>query len=163
MTDGSARIRALGPDDWQDYRQIRLAMLLDAPSAFASRYADAEQRDEAQWRQVLTDCRHFAAELDGELVGAAGSVERGGVVDLIGMWVSPAHRGRAGHGAGRLLVEAVAADARALGHERVLLDVVEDNEHARRFYERLGFIPTGRVQAVPGREDDLEIQLVLQL
>lgn len=156
-------VRALGPDDWQAYRRIRLAMLLDSPAAFATNHANARLRTEAQWRQVLRDCHHYLAERGGEVVGAAGFIERRAVVDLIGMWVAPAHRGRDGTGAGRLLAEAVVQGARDRGHDRLLLDVVADNSHAQRFYERLGFVQTGRIQGVPGREEDLEIQMVLRL
>jgi GNAT superfamily N-acetyltransferase len=153
-------VRALEPDDWQVYREIRLAMLADSPEAFASRYEDVVRRDETEWRRVLTDCDHFLAEQDGATVGGAGLVEHEGELNLIGMYVVPDHRGGP---AATLLVAAVADRARARGGRRVLLDVVIGNDRARRFYERCGFVPTGRTQVVPGRVSALEVQLALAL
>lgn len=41
-------------DDWESYRDLRLAMLLDAPDAFWTTYADVADRDEAAWRRAAT-------------------------------------------------------------------------------------------------------------
>lgn len=153
-------VRLLTPDDWEAYRDIRLTMLQDSPGAFATRYADAACRDAAAWRGVLGDCDHHLAEQAGRPVGAAGLRAVGGRADLIGMWVAPTHRGST---AGAMLVAAVVDRARACGQQRLLLDVVEGNVRARRFYERLGFRPTGRVQPVPGREEAREAQMELLL
>lgn len=158
--DAAVTVRALEPDDWQVYREIRLAMLRDEPDAFASRYEDALDRDEATWRQILTDCDHFLAEHEGAPVGGAGLVEHEGDLHLIGMYVVPVHRGGP---AAALLVRAVVDRARERGGSRVLLDVVLGNDRARRFYERCGFVPTGRTQVVPGRVSDLEAQMSLTL
>lgn len=153
-------VRRLGPQDWQVYRTVRLRMLQDAPDAFATRYAEAAVRDEAAWRAALTSCDHHLAEVEGAPAGAAGLAVRDGVADLIGMWVAPEHRGGP---VGTLLVEAVCERARALGQPRLLLDVVDGNDRARRFYERLGFVPTGRRQLVPGHDDAWEQQMVRRL
>ncbi|HET8599168.1 MAG TPA: GNAT family N-acetyltransferase [Segeticoccus sp.] len=154
------RVRRLAPDDWEVYREVRLRMLQDAPDAFASRYEQAVERTEADWREVLHACDHHLAERDGAPVGAAGLVLHGREANLIGMWVSPPFRGS---GAGEVLVEAVCRRAAELGHPRVLLDVVEGNDRARRFYERCGFRFTGRRQLVPGRQDAWEDQMAREL
>ncbi len=48
---------------------------------------------------------------------------------------------RDGTGAGRTLMEAAEAWARLHGCKLLVLNVLEENRRARRFYERLGFQP----------------------
>jgi GNAT superfamily N-acetyltransferase len=158
LTDPTVRL--LTPEDWQAYREIRLAMLQESPGAFGSRYADAVTFDEDTWRGRLTSCDHHLAELDGDPVGAAGlSVEQGPVAqaDLIGMWVRPHARGRS---VGALLVQAVLDRAAVLGCDRVRLEVVDGNAPARRLYERMGFVATGVVTAYPNAPDSTESEMV---
>ena len=45
----------LAADDWQAYRDIRLAMLQESPSVFGSTHAEAASFDEQLWRQRLAD------------------------------------------------------------------------------------------------------------
>jgi ribosomal protein S18 acetylase RimI-like enzyme len=139
-------VRRLVPDDWQVYRDIRLAMLQESPGAFGSRYADAVHFDEITWRGRLTSCDHHVAEIEGRPVGAAGLSSQNGVAHLIGMWVAPEARGRS---VGVLLVQAVLDRAAGLGHDRVRLEVVDGNVPARRLYERTGFVVTGVVTGYP--------------
>ena len=40
----------LGPEDWREFRDVRLASLADSPEAFGSRYADWVDADEQHWR-----------------------------------------------------------------------------------------------------------------
>lgn len=46
-------------------------------------------------------------------------------------------------GYGTLLMQAVQAELKKLGYQSCSLWVLEENEHARRFYEKMGFIPDG--------------------
>jgi ribosomal-protein-alanine N-acetyltransferase len=65
--------------------------------------------------------------------------------------VAPAYRGR---GLGRDLVVWLEACARTAGIFDVRLELRAGNDHARAFYERLGFTETGSVPAYyAGRED----------
>ncbi|WP_370318457.1 N-acetyltransferase family protein [Oricola sp.] len=82
---------------------------------------------------------------DGEaVVGAAlyspvfSTVRAGAGVYVSDLWVSGAARGQ---GLGKRLLQAVAADAQAVWDARFLkLVVYDDNEAARGFYNRLGFV-----------------------
>lgn len=156
----------LAADQWPAYRTIRLAMLQDSPSAFGSTHAREVTFDETTWRQRLTDNVVFvAADRQGGYVGSATYADSwaANLTDayLVGMWVSPAARGS---GAGRALVDAVIAAARAAGKDRLILDVVDSNIVARALYERCGFLPTGRTTPHPHDEalTEVEMELVLR-
>ena len=157
-------VRRLGADDWQAYRSVRLAMLLESPLAFGSTHAEAASFDETTWRQQLTDSAVFVANLDGSQVGSATYADSWAADPtegyLIGMWVSPPARGS---GAGPALVDAVIAHARAAGKRRILLNVVDTNNRARALYESCGFVVTGHTS--PYRRDhrliEVEMELVL--
>ena len=48
-------IEPIAPGDWQEFREVRLASLADAPDAFGSTYADWVGAAEERWRARLTD------------------------------------------------------------------------------------------------------------
>ena len=64
-------------------------------------------------------------------------------------WMESLHvlRGHRSRGAGRLLMRATAEELLARGHRTLRLGVVEGNDAASRFYERLGAIRAGREPA----------------
>lgn len=67
---------------------------------------------------------------------------------LDGLCVIPSARSR---GLGSALIEAICAEARQRGHERVRLEVVEGNARAIALYQRLGFSVTARQPIGPLR------------
>jgi ribosomal protein S18 acetylase RimI-like enzyme len=142
-------LRVLTPDDWKDFRTLRLAALTEAPYAFGSTLAgwSGERDQEERWRTRLCIPRslNLLAVLAGVPVGidsgvpaVAGETE----VELISMWVSPAGRGR---GVGDALVTEIERWARGAGARALRLAVVPDNPHAIHLYERSGFAATGEL------------------
>ena len=105
-------IRPATEEDWEVLREVRLASLLDAPTAFGVGYASAAANSEVQWRDRAAGRgpgRFLLAFEDGEAVGMAGAVVSAAAqFNLIAMWVRPAYRG-AGVAVG--LVEAVKKSA----------------------------------------------------
>jgi ribosomal protein S18 acetylase RimI-like enzyme len=141
-------LRALTPEDWAVWRELRLAALEEAPHAFGSRLADWQgdgDRGE-RWRARLSlpGSYNLVALLDGRPVGMASGVPAGDgdVVELISMWVAPAARGR---GVGDLLVRAVERWARQAHAKVVRLCVADGNEAASVLYRRNGFVETGEL------------------
>jgi ribosomal protein S18 acetylase RimI-like enzyme len=144
-------IRVIGGDDWQLWRDLRLAALADAPDAFGSTLADWRDAPEPRWRERLSgpDDRNFVAYLDGTPVGMATATPANPhTVDLISMYVAASARG---HGIADQLITAVVDRARALGAGTVRLDVRHTNARAAAVYRRHGFVPS----PVPA-EDPLE-------
>ena len=154
----------LAADDWHAYRDIRLAMLQESPSAFGSTHAEAASFDEQLWRQRLADNVVILAQVGTMAAGAAMYSEFGmtdpGDCALHGMWVDPDFRGT---GVGRALVDAVVAQAGAAGKRRLVLHVVSGNDVAGRLYERAGFVRTGHTVPFPLDDDVVEIEMELLL
>jgi ribosomal protein S18 acetylase RimI-like enzyme len=140
-------VRRAEAADWQVVRDVRLRALADSPAAFASTLAREHAFGEDEWLRRIEPGPWFLAWADGRPVGCAACfVEQAGEWHLVAMWVSPDHRGTP---AATQLVEAVVTHCRADGADAVRLWVADGNPRARRFYERLGFTPTGLRQPLP--------------
>jgi ribosomal protein S18 acetylase RimI-like enzyme len=148
-------VREITAGEWELMRDVRLAALAEAPSAFGSSYAREVAFTEEQWRGRISErsVTFFAraepagAASAGEApAGLAGVYVEDGAANLVSMWVRPAARGL---GAGKALVEAAAAWAKANDFAALFLWVTESNTPARRLYEGCGFTPTGKRQPLP--------------
>lgn len=88
----------------------------------------------------------FLAYLDGVAVGIAtcffgfSTFAARPLINIHDLAVLPEHRGR---GIGRALLRAVEAAARERGCARLTLEVLANNEQARRLYERAGLAQAG--------------------
>jgi ribosomal protein S18 acetylase RimI-like enzyme len=154
------RVRRAVPGDEATLRRVRLRALADAPGAFGSTYARELARTEADWQRWLSPAATFLLEGDEGPAGIVAGLKDDAdpeVVWLLSLWVEPGCRGLGGADA---LVDAVVRWARAEGAAEVRLQVVETNQRARRFYERLGFRANGR-QTVRERDGALELEMSL--
>jgi GNAT superfamily N-acetyltransferase len=161
--DRMIEVRRAGLDDWAAVRDSRLTALADAPYAFASTFAREAALDSSDWRRRVGEGAWFLAWLGDQPVGVAAGVAEDdlpGERHLVAMWVAAAHRGSS---AAAQLVEAVCDWARGQGAGAVTLWVADGNPRARRFYERLGFRPTGRRQPLPSAPEVGEEQLRREL
>ena len=139
-------IARLEEREWDVYRDVRLASLEEAPSAFGSRLATERDRTEAERRDRLEHRTQFVAREEGRPIATVGCLAGSeDVMELVSMWVVPPARGT---GVADLLVEAVVAEARDQGRATIVVWVSEGNERAERLYVRHGFVRTDRVQPV---------------
>ena len=146
-----SELRRLGPDDWEDFREIRLRSLADSPDAFASTLAREEAFEEADWRGRLTGPVYVVD--DPRPVAIGGLFDHDGVFHVWGMWTDPAHRGR-GHA--RTILDALIAPGTP-----AQLDVNVANVAARTAYERYGFVPTGELMPLrPGSDQRVELMVL---
>jgi Cys-tRNA(Pro) deacylase len=151
-------IEQITPDEWERWRELRLAALSDAPDAFGSNLAQWFDAPEQRWRDRLgwRSAANFVAALDGQDVGMASGIESDdpGLAELISMWVAPTGRGR---GVGDALLEAVRRWAAARGIPVLALDVVVTNEAARALYARHGFAVVGDAETEPDEAPELRM------
>ncbi|MEV6566765.1 GNAT family N-acetyltransferase [Streptomyces kronopolitis] len=131
---------------WQHaYRGLMPQAYLGAMSVAA----DAERR-RAWFGRRAPEVSDLVAERDGEVIGwasvgpARDPDVTPGAGELLALYVAPE---LIGTGAGRALLAAGIADARAKGACALYLWVVRGNTLARRFYERAGFVPDGAEEA----------------
>jgi ribosomal protein S18 acetylase RimI-like enzyme len=139
-------VRRVQAADWEALREVRLRSLADAPEAFATTHAEAMLRLESWWREwaarTASDDRQamFLAWDGPEAIGISGAYGGPPRFDVVSMWTDPACRGR---GVGAALLQAAIAFA---GDAPVFLSVTENNDAARRLYERHGFVSTGHTE-----------------
>lgn len=145
-------VRRLRADEWQRWRDFRLAMLQEAPYAFGTSYAQAAAFTEDEWRErtqrmaTSDETVMYVVEEAGDWLACAGGYVEDGVPNVFGVWTRPEARGR---GAARQAIEHVIAWAGATGAGEIRLWATDTNDTARRLYERLGFAPNGSVQPLP--------------
>jgi ribosomal protein S18 acetylase RimI-like enzyme len=136
-------LREVTSDDWQEWRELRLAALADAPYAFGSQLADWVDAEESRWRARLDlpGARNVIAVLDGTPVGMASGVrsDEDGVIELISMWIAPSGRGQ---GIGDRLMAQIETWARAASAHTLKLSVVQGNKPAHALYLRTGYVDT---------------------
>jgi hypothetical protein len=147
-------VRVLEPSDARAWQALRLAGLIECPTAFASSHAEEVKTPiEAVAERMKASAGGFmlgAFDRAGAIVGTCG-LRRERLAKLAhkailwGVYVAPPARGR---GAGRALIEAALNEARTrLRVQRVLLGVNVDNAAALALYEACGFVRYAREEA----------------
>jgi GNAT superfamily N-acetyltransferase len=139
-------------------REVRLQALSDAPNAFGSTYEREIARTISDWQRWMSPGVAFIlyvpAGARGMVAGLRDETDPA-VVHLMAMWVHPTIRGSGGAAE---LVAAVVAWAQSEGAKMVRLKVIQGNDRARRFYERMGFRTTGR-EEIRQRDGRIEVQM----
>jgi putative acetyltransferase len=109
-----------------------------ASLGFGLEFQDFDRElSELPWQYARPDGRLLLA-VDGAEVAGCVALRRldEGACEMKRLYVRPAYRRS---GAGRFLAEAVIAEARSAGYERMRLDTVPSMEAARALYRSLGF------------------------
>jgi RimJ/RimL family protein N-acetyltransferase len=157
-------IRALGTQDVEAYRELRLTALATSPAAFGSSYEEEARLSMDSFRARMASSGSnmiFGAFAGSQLVGTAGFVASEQLKmrhkgTLWGVFLMPEWRGR---GLGDRLVGRVVEHA--AGHVLILqASVVTTNRRAREIYARLGFVPYGierQALLIDGRFFDEEL------
>jgi ribosomal protein S18 acetylase RimI-like enzyme len=144
----AVRVRRVTDDEWPRLRELRLRALADAPDAFGSTLDVERAYGEAEWSPWIRgwpgwENAVFVAVLEDRWVAMVVGARRPDdpTAHLFAMWVEPGTRRG---GIGVRLVEAVLGWAAEHGATSVELGVTETNADARAFYQRCGFVETGR-------------------
>ena len=163
-------VRALGEDEWEQYRSVRLSALEESPEAFVATADEERAYEEDFWRDRMRRSQRLVAEQDGARRSAwpasgrpqAGEKDNDKVAELFGLWVAPAARGTgvatpAGPGRRRRRPPAGPQPPRLLGRRR---------QRARRGLRQRLRLPPHRqppADAGPGRGDDDEDEVAMVL
>jgi hypothetical protein len=62
-------VRALSEDEWETYREVRLAALEESPDAFVASHEAEAAEPEQFWRDRMDRSHRLLAESDGDKVG----------------------------------------------------------------------------------------------
>ena len=162
-------VRRVRADEGPVLKAVRLAALLESPSAFGSTHAAEVAQPDRHWasRAALgasgAHSATYFAVADQSVVGIVAGYRpdpAGSSIELVSMWVSPPHR-RARIAA--RLVDAVIGWARETDAKSVELWVTQGNDAAARLYEGLGFRDTGEHQPLPSDpgKDELRMRRTL--
>jgi ribosomal protein S18 acetylase RimI-like enzyme len=146
------------------YKEVRLRALSDTPSAFGSTYARESQFTDADWLQRAANLGTprsigYLAHHQNEYCGIAAAFlneQTPQHAELVSMWVAPEHRRT---NTGRLLVNAIESWARSREAYTLQLMVTSGNLTAISFYQRLGFIKTGRTEPYPNDPTLIEYEM----
>ena len=106
----------------------------------------ATARTGIERRLALDGATLLVDRQDGHAVGFALLAPRTGNVELFYLAVDPDAWGL---GVASRLLRRIDERARDLGHDRLELWVIEDNERAIKTYERAGWVPTADLQQDP--------------
>lgn len=162
------KVRILEAEEWQLFREARLAALRDAPEAFVARFEDEASYGDDVWRQRMTRARRIVAERGDETVGLVclglhnEDPETG---EVFALWTAPSVRGE--H-VGRALVSTAALKAAEDGCRLLYFWAGSDNASAVGFASSFGFRPTTerrpvRVADGATEKDADEVAMVLPL
>lgn len=143
-TNVTIAIRPLDPDEWEVFRDLRLAALKAEPGVYGARYEVTAQRTEAVWRNnVRGEHNQSFGLFDGAQLIGITSVFRwdedpsGRTAILASSFIQPAYRGRK---LSRLLYEARFDWLRRRGDfTRVVVGHRLSNEPSRRANQHYAF------------------------
>jgi ribosomal protein S18 acetylase RimI-like enzyme len=162
----SLTVRRIAAHQGAVLRELRTASLREAPYAFGETLEDALSADVASFDETADRHAHspntasFLLYTEGHPAGLVGafldevSARRAFVYAL---WVAPAVRHLRG---GELLVNEAAQWLAQRGATELFAWIADENRNAMRFYERLGFGPTGERRRIPGHPEEWETLLV---
>ncbi len=134
----------LTPNDWKEYKKIRLETLRCEPIAFSSTNTEAQEFPDGYWKELLSEkmTTFFAARVKNELVGVLrltldDDEEDTDTAIIGGVYVRKCNRGT---GVGKALLEsALTKVSNEAIIKKIRLYVKESQIPAIRLYSKLGF------------------------
>ena len=162
----SLTVSRIGAQQGSVLREIRTASLREAPYAFGETLEDALLVEPSYFDE--TAALHASSDKLGTFLlyteGHPCGLVHAYIEDapparafVSALWVAPAVRHLRG---GELLVNAASQWLAGQGAAEVHAWIADENRTAMRFYERLGFGPTGDRRAMPSHEEEAELLYV---
>lgn len=165
----SVYIRQLAPDDWQQFRDIRLAALKECEGVYLAPYQDTLNHPQSYWKETLHgNDRAIFGLFDADKNIGLGSIftskdDPSGQTGILAMgYIIPEYRGQ---GLSKMLYEARLNWAQ--NHpiiEKIEVSHRAGNEASRRANQAYGFQPTGQKTVTFGDgQQDIDYTYVLHL
>lgn len=156
-------IISLKPEDWKQYRDLRLRALKEDPQAFGSTYEDSVKYSDEYWQQRLEDTLNkntqwlVFARLNGVLVGMVGAFaeKEPDNAHVIAVYVTPDARGK---GISKMLMKELLARIKTNENiKKITVDVNPEQGAAYNLYKNSGFqvIKQYRMVLGDGKEHDV--------
>lgn len=129
---------------WEEYRNLRIQALKDAPQAFLDDIDEAERRPKEEWQDKSKNV--YFAEENNKLIGmiAAYQDKRSKlkhILNIVSFYVLPEYRGQ---GVGKALLMKIIDEAKQIEEVKKLqLGVITTQESAYQLYLSLGFKKVG--------------------
>jgi RimJ/RimL family protein N-acetyltransferase len=147
-------LKKLKPEEWAEYKKIRLEALEKEPTAFAMTFEEEVVRGDDIWSTKLDpsddllNYKIFACDGD-EVVGMAGIFQNEKtklkhISNIFGVYLRDSYRGR---GIGKAMLDILIKEAKkAPGVTKISLTVNTAQTPAVRSYEKAGFKNVGKVE-----------------
>lgn len=163
-------VRALGEDEWQTYRSVRLEALQESPDAFVADHTDEADEGEDFWRARMARSARLIAEVADEdrpvgvvSIGDTADEDAEDAGQLFGLWVAPQWRGRS---VAASLVRRGSEVALERGVRHLYYWVGTENARGVAFASSFGFRPTDdrrpmRIRGVDDEDADSEEMMMV--
>ncbi len=153
----------LKPEEWKQYRDLRLRALKEEPQAYCSTYEKNAKRPDEFWQQRIEDTINkdiqwlIFAKLNDALVGMVGAFaeEQPDTAHVIAVYVSPEARGK---GISKMLMKELLTRIKTNNNiKKIIVDVNSEQEAALNLYKNSGFqiIKQYRMILGDGKEHDV--------
>lgn len=163
------KLRVLAPENWAEYKSLRLNALKESPDSFGSTYEREAAFSDVEWIERLRAnfegmiSLPLVAEIDGDLVGLAWGVIHHSdekLAHIYQMWVSPEARGK---GIAMSFLNELKIWALSNSCTSIELAVTTNNDAAVGLYKICGFKADGVKKQLRAGSELLTQQMVMVL
>jgi ribosomal protein S18 acetylase RimI-like enzyme len=157
----------LQPNQWQQYRQIRLEALQDSPQAFSTTFKEMVDKPELFWQERLANAADgksswlLFAKVEERIAGIIGAflAEDNGKAVIVSVYVTPEYRSK---GVSNALLDAILGELwQNVTVHTLELAVVKSQKAAISLYKRFGFKIIGEKEVEMG-DEKVNFEYVMQ-
>lgn len=151
------------PDQWEKWRDARLAALQNDPQAFGANFEVENQRTAEVWQEKLARPDQYlgAVECNNAFVAIAGAYKSDSEKwNIISVYTAPEFRGK---GLSKKVLIQVIDGLRSRGAKTISLAVNTQQHAAISLYEKLGFEIIGTEKDQPMGNGELHDEYVMEM